>query len=144
MDIKKITTNRGVYVILLILIVLSSLVLFNLLNKNQNFDNETLTSRRFSGSMTIDDHSLITMEVYFDGFGNITGSIIYSNDTLSYDGDYVCLGTSVQFSFIPEETTYQFTFLGNLLSDNTIITGDVEFKKSTTEVFNGTFYLSLI
>jgi len=144
MNIKKITTNRGLYVILLILVVISSIILINLLNVNQNFDNERLTSRRYSGSLTIETQPYITLDIYFDGFGLINGTMNYSNDTLSYEGDYICLGDSVQFSFMTEEITYQFSFLGNLQAEDSIITGDVELRKSTNDIYNGTFYLSLI
>ena len=143
MDIKKITTNRGLSVILLVMVVISSLVLINLLVTNQNFDNELLTSRTYAGSLMIEDQPVIIMEVYFDGFGLINASMNYSNDTLSYEGEYNCIGEEVQFYVITEEY-YQFTFLGNLLVNNTIITGDVELRKSATEIYNGTFYLSLI
>ncbi len=144
MDSKKITTNRGIYVILLILVIISSIILINVLRTNKNFDNERLTSKTFRGSLTIESQPLISLQVYFDGFGNINGSIGFSNDTFTYSGDYICLGEEVQFSFTTSEPIYQFTFLGNLLSGDSVITGDVRFYKSSTDIFNGTFYISLL
>ena len=144
MDSKKITNSRGIYVILLILIIISSIVLINLLIVNRNFDNETLASRRYSGSLTIENQPVITMEVYFDGFGLINGTMNYSNDTLSYEGDYRCIDKDIQFSLMTEEIEYLFIFTGNLLTEDSIITGDVSFYKSANESYNGTFYLSFI
>jgi len=146
MDIKKITTNRGLSLILLALVVISSLVLINLLNTNRNFDNERLTSKRFSGSLTFGNPevpSAISMNIYFDGFGFINGTMNFSNDTLSYEGDYFLIGNQIQFSFITEEITYQFIFLGNLLTGDTTISGDVQLRNSANDLYNGTFYLSL-
>ena len=144
MDSKKITTNRGITLILLILVIITSIIFINFLIANQNFDNERLTSRRYSGSLTIEDQPAISMEIYFDGFGFINGTMDFSNDTLTYEGDYICRGSDVQFSFITNEITYQFTFLGSLQTDDTILTGDVRFYKSANENYTGTFYLSLI
>lgn len=147
MDIKKITTNRGLSVILLALVVISSLVLINLLNTNRNFDNDRLTSKRFSGSLTFDNPevpSVISMNIYFDGFGFINGTMNFSNDTLSYEGDYFLIGNQIQFSFITEEITYEFIFLGNLLTEDSTISGDVQLRNSANDLYNGTFYLSLI
>ena len=147
MDSKKITTNRGISVILLILVIISSIVLISSLISNSNFDKERLTSKRYSGSLAIDTPEsppAISMDIYFDGFGLINGTMNFSNDTLTYEGDYFCIGNEVQFSFMTEEITYQFTFLGTLLADDTIITGNVRFYKSANESYNGTFYLSLI
>ena len=147
MDIKKITTNRGLSVILLVLVVISSLVLINLLNTNRNFDNERLTSKTYSGSLTFDNSevpSVISINIYFDGFGFINGTMNFSNDTLSYKGDYSCLGSDIQFSLSIVENGYQFVFLGNLFTDDSIISGDVRFYKPTNDTYDGTFYLSLI
>ena len=145
MDSKKITTNRGISVILLILVIISSIVLISSLIANQNFDNERLTSKRYSGSLTIENQPTdISMNIFFDGFGFINGTMNFSNDTLSYEGDYICRGEDVQFSFMTEEITYQFAFLGNLQADDSIITGDVRFYKSANDTYDGTFYLSLI
>lgn len=146
MDIKKITTNRGLSLILLALVVISSLVLINLLNTNRNFDNDRLTSKRFSGSLTFDNPevpSVISMNIYFDGFGFINGTMNFSNDTLSYEGDYFLIGNQIQFSFITEEITYEFIFLGNLLTEDSTISGDVQLRNSANDLYNGTFYLSL-
>ena len=120
------------------------MVLINVLITNRNFDNETLASRRYSGSMTIENQPLINMDVYFDGFGLINGTINYSNDTLSYEGDYRCIGNDIQFYFMIEELDYLFAFVGDLLTENSIITGDVSFNKTVDENYEGTFYLSLI
>ena len=147
MDIKKITTNRGIYVILLILVIISSIVLISFLNANQNFDNERLTSKRYSGSLAFDNPEVppaISMNINFDGFGFINGTMNFSNDTLSYEGDYMCIGSEIQFSLITAENTYQFVFLGNLLTEDSIITGDVQLRNLANELYNGTFYLSLI
>jgi hypothetical protein len=144
MDSKKITAKRGLSVILLILVIISSIVLISFLKANQNFDNERLASKRYAGSLAIESQPIITMDIYFDGFGNITGSIIYSNDTLSYEGDYVCIGSNIQFSLITVEIPYQFVFIGNLLTEDSIITGDVQLRNSANDLYNGTFYLSLI
>ncbi len=147
MDIKKITTNRVLSLILLALVVISSLVLINLLNSNRNFDNDRLTSKRFSGSLTFDNPevpSVISMNIYFDGFGFINGTMNFSNDTLSYEGDYFLIGNQIQFSFITEEITNEFIFLGNLLTEDSTISGDVQLRNSANDLYNGTFYLSLI
>jgi len=111
---------------------------------NQNFDNERLTSRRYFGSLTIENQPVISMEINFDGFGLINGTMNFSSDTLTFEGDYICRGIDVQFSFMTEEITYQFAFLGNLQDDDKLLTGDVRFYKSANESYNGTFYLSLI
>ena len=144
MDSKKITTNRGITLILLILVIITSIVFINFLIANNNFDNERLTSRRFSGSLTIENQPTISIDIYFDGFGIINGTMNFSNDTLTYEGDYICRGTDVQFSFWTKEISYQFAFLGNLQTDDTLLTGDVRFYKSANENYTGTFYLSLI
>jgi len=144
MDSKKITTNRGITLILLILVIITSIVFINFLIANNNFDNERLTSRRFSGSLTIENQPTISIDIYFDGFGIINGTMNFSNDTLTYEGDYICRGTDVQFSFWTKEVSYQFAFLGNLQTDDTILTGDVRFYKSANENYTGTFNLFLI
>jgi len=122
MDSKKITTNRGLSLILLILVIISSIVLISSLIANQNFDNE-----RF----------------YFDGFGLINATMDYSNDTLTYEGIYICRNVDVQFSFMTEEF-HQFTFLGILQAEDAIITGVVQLRNSDNDLYNGTFYLPLI
>ena len=144
MNIKKITTNRGLTVILLVLVIISSLVLINLLITNQNFDNERLISRTYAGSLMLEDQPVITMEVYFDGFGLINATTDYSNDTHTYEGDYICLGEEVQFSFDTEEPAYLFTFIGTLQAEDSIITGNVRLYKSTNDTYDGTFNIYLI
>ncbi|QEE15719.1 hypothetical protein DSAG12_01546 [Promethearchaeum syntrophicum] len=144
MDSKKITTNRGITLILLILVIITSIVFINFLIANNNFDNERLTSRRFSGSLTIENQPVISMEIYFDGFGLINGTMNFSNDTLTYEGDYICRREDVQFSFMAEEIGYFFAFMGTLHTDDTILTGDVRFYKSANENYTGTFNLLLI
>jgi len=143
MDSKKITTNRGLSVILLILVIISSIVLINLLITNQNFDNERLTSRTYRGSLMIEDQPVITLEVYFDGYGSLNATSDYSNDTLIYEGDYVCRIIDVQFSFMTEEF-HQFAFLGNLQEEDLIIAGDVRLYKSANDTYDGTFNIYLI
>jgi len=108
MDSKKITANRGITLILLILVIITSIVFINFLSANNNFDNERLTSRGFSGSLTIENQPAISMEIYFDGFGFINGTMNFSNDTLTYEGDYFCIGNQVQFGFNTEENGYFF------------------------------------
>ncbi len=144
MDTKKITTNRGISVIFLILVIISSIVLISSLIANQNFDNERLTSNKYSGSLTIETQPTISMDIYFDGFGLINGTMNFSNETLSYEGNYFCIDNEVQFSFMIEELSNQYTFLGTLLADDSIITGDVQLRNSANDLYNGTFYLSLI
>ena len=147
MDSKKITTNRGLSVIFLILVIISSIILISFLKTNQNFDNERLTSKKFSGSLIFDNPevpSKISMDIYFDGLGFINGTMNFSNDTLSYEGDYCLIGNQIQFSLMTVETTYQFVFLGNLLTEDSIISGDVQLRNSAYDLYNGTFYLSLI
>ncbi|MHA1473580.1 MAG: hypothetical protein ACTSPA_04365 [Promethearchaeota archaeon] len=143
MDSKKITTNRGLSLILLILVIISSIVLISSLIANQNFDNERLTSRTYAGSLIIEDQPVIAMEVYFDGFGLINATMDYSNDTLTYEGIYICRNVDVQFSFMTEEF-HQFTFLGILQAEDAIITGVVQLRNSDNDLYNGTFYLPLI
>ena len=146
MDSKKITANRGLSAILLILVIISSIVLISFLSANQNFDNERLTSKRYTGSLAFNDPevpSAISMNIYFDGFGLINGSMNFSNDTLSYEGDYMCLESEVQFSLRTLEISYQFVFLGTLQTEDSIITGDVRFYKSANDTYDGTFYLSI-
>ena len=147
MDSKKITANRGLSAILLILVIISSIVLISFLNANQNFDNERLTSKRYAGSLAFNDPevpSVISMNIYFDGFGLINGSMNFSIDTLSYEGEYRCIDSDIQFSLITVEIAYQFVFLGTLQTEDSIITGDVRFYKSANDTYDGTFYLSLI
>ena len=144
MDSKKITTNRGITVILLILVIITSIVFINFLIVNQNFDNERLSSRRFSGSLTIETQPAISMDIHFDGFGFINGTMNFSNETHTYEGDYFCIGNQVQFGFNTEKNGYDFAFLGALQAEDSIITGDVMFYKSTNENYTGTFYLLLI
>ena len=145
MDFKKITANRGLSVILLVLVLISSLVLINLLNTNRNFDNDRLTSKSYYGSLTIENQPPdIGINIFFNGFGFINGTMNFSNETFSYEGEYACLGDDVQFSFTTEENSFQFTFLGNLLANDSIITGDVRFYESANDTYDGTFYLSLI
>ncbi len=144
MDSKKITTNRGITVILLILVIITAIIFINFLSANQNFDNDRLTSKRFSGSLTIETQSTISMEIYFDGFGFINGTMLFSNETLTYEGEYFCIGNQVQFGFNTKENGYYFAFIGALQAEDSIITGDVSFNKTVNERYDGTFYLSLI
>ena len=59
-------------------------------------------------------------------------------------GDCLKFNNSIQFSLITVEISYQFVFLGDLLTEDSIMTGDVRFYKSANDTYDGTFYLSLI
>jgi len=146
MDSKKITANRGLSAILLILVIISSIILISFLNANQNFDNERLTSKKYEGSLIFYDPEVpseISMNIYFDGFGLINGSMIFSNDTLSYEGEYRCIDSDIQFSLITVEIAYQFVFLGTLQPEDLKITGDVRLYKSANVTYDGIFYFYL-
>ena len=137
---QKFTNKRGTLIILSIFIFALLIFIGIILNSNQNFNNNNLQGN-YSGTLTIDNQEIITLNITFDGAGHLNASMDVEGEIITLQDEYTCFGQDVTFSYdFNDKLLHLF---GTLSEDKAVINGELRMYYGTEgNYYNGTFFLS--
>ena len=136
---SNLTKKRGPLVLMLIAIIILVVMIGQIMEANQNFDNDTLNGT-YSGTFSIDDHPMYEAHMTFDGFGTVNGSIeMETNQT--FTGTYHVQGTDFSINYLIGDL--YFIHYGTVQNNGELITGEIKLRYDDETYFNGTFFMPI-
>jgi hypothetical protein len=132
--------NRGVLVVMAIIIIAVFGLIISMVINSGNFDNETVDGS-YTGSLSFSDRDPFELNITFDGEKEISGIIKIDDLERPFTSEYLVESNDISFSITFEDLNLRF--IGIVTSGATILSGEVQLISESTEII-GTFFLSRI
>jgi len=138
--ISSFLNNRGVLVVLSIIVLIVFGLIISIMVNTGNFDNEDVQGT-YTGNLSFQDRAPMQLNITFDGESDASGLLSIEGVSNSFNSEYVVEGLDITFSILLEDINLRF--IGSLQANATILSGEVQIIDANSEEV-GTFFLSVI
>lgn len=142
---RKISVSRSrspIYAVLIIITIIAFIFLVRVIGNNDLFNNSRVNGE-YQGTVNIYGQSQIDLNITFDGIGEIYGSMQIDDEIVEFNNNsYASFANEIHFFVSFPESEISFVFNGTVTSDSNLLTGIVQYYKTSDSFTEGTFYLS--
>jgi hypothetical protein len=135
---RALTSRRGPLVLMVLVIIVLLIVMGTIMSKNRNFNDDRVKGN-YSGNINFEDYPPFPIRISADGEGNFNGTFYNTTALYPIEGYYECIGLQVGLYFFINDT--QYTLLGDLNEDYSVIMGDSQWRDINNNQINGTFLI---